>query len=135
MRNIEAKNVRAEADRERARSRRAERPSGREHGGEDVSRELPGPRVFGERQPVRTCVGCRQTDQAAALVRAVADPAGRLVLQRGRPKAAGRGAYIHPNEKCLIAALSRGGFERSLRRKLRLPDIAAAMQRIQEQHS
>ncbi|MCS6913128.1 MAG: YlxR family protein [Myxococcales bacterium] len=77
--------------------------------------------------PIRTCVGCRTTDAQLRLWRAVVDAAGRLHIQTGGPRQAGRGAYVHPEEKCLIAAISRGGFERSFRRKLLLPETAALL--------
>lgn len=77
--------------------------------------------------PIRTCVGCRSTDAQPHLWRAVVDAAGRLQMQIGGRRQAGRGAYVHPEEKCLIAAISRGGFERSFRRKLLLPEAAALL--------
>ena len=76
--------------------------------------------------PQRTCVGCRQVDAKAHLRRVVLDGAGRLVTQEpGAPRARrtlpGRGAYVHDVEKCLLTALTRGGFERSFRRKVVVP--------------
>jgi uncharacterized protein len=80
------------------------------------------------RGPVRTCVGCRRTGTQADLLRAVADGAGRLRIgAEGRRRSPGRGAYVHPVQKCLIAAVTRGGFERSFRRKLHLPEVAALL--------
>jgi uncharacterized protein len=64
--------------------------------------------------PVRTCVGCRRVAARNDLVRhvvvdgvVVADPERRL---------AGRGSWLHPDPKCLEAAVKRGGFARSQRR-------------------
>jgi len=50
------------------------------------------------------------------LWRAVADAQGRLRFDTKR-RATGRGVYIHRRPECLQAAL-RGGFSRSLRRKV-----------------
>ena len=69
------------------------------------------------RKPQRTCVGCRTVDAQDALLRAVLDAAGRISLQKGARRAAGRGAYVHAREACLRAA-SRGGFARSFRQKV-----------------
>ncbi|WP_422748188.1 YlxR family protein [Mycobacterium sp. WMMD1722] len=68
--------------------------------------------------PVRTCVGCRTRALADELLRVVAgvggngecavtvDPAGILP---------GRGAWLHPDEQCLHAAIRRRAFTRALR--------------------
>ena len=68
--------------------------------------------------PVRTCVGCRKRELAVELLRVAAvsdrpgncavtvDPAGNL---------AGRGAWVHPDQQCLEAALRRRAFVRALR--------------------
>ena len=79
-------------------------------------------------KPARTCVGCRRIDEQAQLMRAVADAAGRLCFDTGDWRSPGRGCYIHRAEACVQAAV-RGGFERSLRRRLRLSDeeIRAAL--------
>ena len=71
--------------------------------------------------PQRTCVGCRKTSLQSELVRAVADATGRLRFDSGRWRSPGRGCYIHRAEPCVQAAV-RGGFERSMRRRLRVSD-------------
>jgi hypothetical protein len=53
----------------------------------------------------RTCVGCRQVRQRAALVRLVRLPDGTVAVDRAR--AAGRGAYVHADASCLEAARRR----------------------------
>jgi predicted RNA-binding protein YlxR (DUF448 family) len=74
--------------------------------------------------PRRTCVGCKQVDQQCDLWRAVADAAGRLRFDsRGRAPGCGRGVYVHRRSECVQAAL-RGGFSRSLRRKVVVSDAA-----------
>lgn len=80
------------------------------------------------RAPARTCVGCRKQGAQAQLWRAVTDSAGRVRIGAvGHKREPGRGAYVHPEEKCLLAAVVRGGFERSFRRKLHLPQIATLL--------
>ena len=72
-------------------------------------------------KPARTCVGCRRVDAQQNLLRAVADATGRVRFDSGRWRREGRGCYIHRAESCLQSAV-RGGFERSMRRRLRLDD-------------
>jgi hypothetical protein len=67
--------------------------------------------------PIRTCVGCRARVEQSALVRVVADPVGRLKVDRAR-REAGRGAWVHAARSCVEAALRGGGFARSFRRRL-----------------
>ena len=68
--------------------------------------------------PVRTCVGCRRKDLATLLVRvALADagagqPAVVVDLARRLP---GRGAWLHPELRCLDLAERRRAFARALR--------------------
>ncbi|HNV09747.1 MAG TPA: YlxR family protein [Propionibacteriaceae bacterium] len=71
-------------------------------------------------EPLRTCVGCRLSVGKADLLRCVvrdgalvADPAGVLP---------GRGSYVHDTEACWTLARRRGGFARSYRRSVVLPD-------------
>jgi hypothetical protein len=52
----------------------------------------------------------------------VADAAGRLHFDSG-DRGSGRGVYVHRRRECLQAAL-RGGFARSLRRKVVVSDAA-----------
>jgi predicted RNA-binding protein YlxR (DUF448 family) len=61
--------------------------------------------------PVRTCVGCRQQDNRANLLRVVAN-SDELVFD---PLASmpGRGAWVH--QQCLQLAQDRGAFARALR--------------------
>ena len=66
--------------------------------------------------PIRTCVGCRNRDQAEALVRVARGASGYLVSRT----APGRGAWLHPG--CGALALRR----RAVPRALRLPATEAA---------
>jgi predicted RNA-binding protein YlxR (DUF448 family) len=67
--------------------------------------------------PIRTCVGCRATDEQPRLVRLVADGAGRVKID-GFRRQPGRGAYVHPERRCVEEMLKKGGLERSLKRNL-----------------
>lgn len=69
---------------------------------------------------MRTCVGCRRTDDRAALRRYVRTEQG-LVLDEDR-RAPGRGAWVHPDPQCWARAL-RGGFARSFRAPIRPDEI------------
>jgi hypothetical protein len=73
--------------------------------------------------PVRTCAGCQKQVAQHELVRAVSDTAGRLRFDQDMRRAAGRGVYVHRRSECIKAAL-RGGFARSLRRKVVVSDVA-----------
>ena len=75
--------------------------------------------------PMRTCAGCRSVADQATLLRAVVDSGGHLHVDRGR-RQPGRGVYVHPQTRCLTAAL-RGGFQRALRRNLQ-----ASAEQLQE---
>jgi uncharacterized protein len=78
---------------------------------------------------IRTCVGCRRRVPATDLLRVVAgpevrlDPAGspvRDVLPDPRARAAGRGAWVHPEPSCVALAERRRAFGRALRSSARL---------------
>jgi uncharacterized protein len=63
--------------------------------------------------PLRTCVGCRERDEKASLVRVVAAGDGVRVDRTG--SAPGRGAYVHRDRACVEAAIARGALSRALR--------------------
>ncbi len=69
--------------------------------------------------PVRTCIGCRKRAAAAELLRVVAatDPVSAVVLAVPDPRgrAAGRGAWLHPDPQCVLTAQRRKAFGRALR--------------------
>jgi predicted RNA-binding protein YlxR (DUF448 family) len=83
--------------------------------------------------PVRTCVGCRKRELAAELLRVAAvvdgngncagtvDPTGNLP---------GRGAWLHPREQCLQAAIRRRAFVRALR-ITGSPDLSAVIEHVE----
>lgn len=67
--------------------------------------------------PVRTCAGCRATAPQAELIRfAVSDAPPYLAPDLGR-RMPGRGVWLGASRRCLEQA-SRGGFARSLKRKI-----------------
>lgn len=63
--------------------------------------------------PIRTCVGCREQADAAALLRVVAQGGSAVVDERCRLP--GRGAWLHPRRDCLDLALRRRAVPRALR--------------------
>jgi len=66
-----------------------------------------------ERQPERTCIGCRIRRPQAALVRVALGSDGRLVANRTAP---GRGAWLcNPAIQCLQTARQRRGFDKAFR--------------------
>ncbi|MFK0008765.1 YlxR family protein [Paenarthrobacter sp. NPDC090520] len=65
--------------------------------------------------PVRTCIGCRKHGSRSELFRLVAQGSGSpVVVVDERRRMAGRGAWLHPNEKCLALAIKRRAFGRAL---------------------
>ncbi|MBD1271030.1 YlxR family protein [Aeromicrobium tamlense] len=66
---------------------------------------------------IRTCVGCRQRAEKSTLVRVVAGRSATGVTVEPDPDGTrpGRGAHLHPAERCLQLALDRRAFVRALR--------------------
>lgn len=75
-----------------------------------MERSLPNP----PREPVRTCVACRQEAGKGALVRVVRRPDGIAAVDR-MGSAPGRGAYLHSDPACVEMARKRRALERSLK--------------------
>ncbi len=72
------------------------------------------------RAPERTCVGCRKTAAASALVRLVIAPGdGSGVVVDAAGGAFGRGVYVHPSPDC-VARACKGGFAASLKQAVRV---------------
>jgi uncharacterized protein len=72
-------------------------------------------------RPERTCIGCRAVAPAAEMVRLALDGDAVVVAPAGR--STGRGAWLHPRDECVRAALKRRAFARAFRRPV---TVAAA---------
>ena len=59
-----------------------------------------------KRGPDRTCLGCRRVRPRGELVRLVSGRDGRVAVDP-RGTAAGRGAYVCPDEECVARGLQR----------------------------
>ena len=83
--------------------------------------------------PVRTCVGCRKRELAVELLRVVAvDGNGEYaVTVDPARKLPGRGAWLHPEQACLDAAIRRRAFARALR-ITGSPDITAVVEHFEQ---
>ena len=75
-----------------------------------------------DRQPERTCLGCRKKATKGSLVRIALSAGVPVVDLTGIVQ--GRGAYVHRAPECLDEALRRGVLARALRSGLELGDIA-----------
>lgn len=67
------------------------------------------------RRPQRTCLGCRQVQDQAQLVRYACAPDGRVLVDY-REKLPGRGAYTCLDLECIGQAVNRRQFDRAFRR-------------------
>ena len=68
--------------------------------------------------PVRTCVGCRATGLRSALLRVVLSDDGTgdpVLVVDERRRMPGRGAWLHPDQRCLDLAVRRRALGRALR--------------------
>ena len=71
--------------------------------------------------PIRTCVGCRERQPQATLLRVRRLGHGALVPAARRGQAArGRSAYLCPDRRCLDRAIKRGGLRRAFAREGRV---------------
>ncbi|MFN8032034.1 MAG: YlxR family protein [Mycobacterium sp.] len=85
-----------------------------------IQRETPEPDNRHRRTegPVRTCIGCRKRELAVDLLRVVAVSNGTgqwAVTVDSAGNLPGRGAWLHPEDRCLTAAIRRRAFARALR--------------------
>lgn len=99
-----------------------------------IQRESPYPETRHHRieGPVRTCIGCRERVLAVELLRMVAVSIGSGQLAVAVDSAGslpGRGAWLHPHERCLEAAIRRRAFTRALR-ITGSPDTSAVVERL-----
>lgn len=72
------------------------------------------PIEVGRVSPERTCVGCREVDEQAELLRLALDRVAGVVLDPAR-RLGGRGAYLHPRADCIDRAIRRRAIPRALR--------------------
>jgi predicted RNA-binding protein YlxR (DUF448 family) len=66
------------------------------------------------REPVRTCVACRQEAGKGTLIRVVRDPSGGVAVDLAG-RASGRGAYLHRDPECFEIAQKKKALDRALR--------------------
>ncbi|MBI3226209.1 MAG: YlxR family protein [Mycolicibacterium cosmeticum] len=101
-----------------------------------IQRETPisHPRAHrGPDGPVRTCVGCRKRELAVDLLRlaAVLDKPGHYaVTVDSAGSLPGRGAWLHPDQQCLEAAMRRRAFVRALR-ITGSPEVSAVVEYVE----
>ncbi|MFE6920548.1 YlxR family protein [Nocardia sp. NPDC057663] len=92
-------------------------------------------------QSVRTCIGCRQREPSAELLRIVAQhrdtgstgASAVAIVPDPRRRLPGRGAWLHPVSACLRSAERRRAFGRALRVSGNL-DISALEQYLENRH-
>ena len=78
-------------------------------------------------EPSRTCLGCREARPKGRLVRLVRLRSGVVVVDASA-RAAGRGAYVCPDARCVERALIRGRLAHAFRKPCAAsPDLAAAV--------
>jgi predicted RNA-binding protein YlxR (DUF448 family) len=84
--------------------------------------------------PIRTCIGCRQRDAAAEMVRLLVDEGadgGQVVVAgSGRTGATGRGASLHARPACLETGLRPEVLSRAFKRRVTIHDAADLLERI-----
>ncbi|GAB4468158.1 MAG: hypothetical protein OHK0029_40390 [Armatimonadaceae bacterium] len=75
------------------------------------------------RQPIRTCVACRETGGKRGLLRVVRLPDAAGVALDRTGKQSGRGAYVCATPACVAQALKQKKLERSL--QVAIPETVA----------
>ena len=70
--------------------------------------------------PKRTCIACHTVGGKRGLIRLVRTDEGVRIDPSG--KLPGRGAYVHPNLDCWMAALDGNRIQQALRTKLSVTD-------------
>lgn len=85
--------------------------------------------ALGATEPLRTCVGCRNSAPRQALLRFVRAPDGAVAFDV-RAALPGRGAWTCPNPSCVERAITRGGFRRAFEQPL-LVEEEALLEEVQ----
>lgn len=89
--------------------------------------------------PVRTCIGCRARDEQRNLLRIARTPVTSATEQADtppyQPDAAGtmpgRGAWIHPSEKCVAALQKKNGLRAPSKKRSLQPSCRRAVSRFE----
>jgi predicted RNA-binding protein YlxR (DUF448 family) len=99
----------------------------------ETSARMQGSAIAPSGEPVRTCVGCRKRGLAVELLRVVAVDGNGSIAVTVDParKLPGRGAWLHPDQACLDAAIRRRAFARALR-ITGSPDITAVLEHFEQ---
>ena len=70
--------------------------------------------------PLRKCVGCQEMKNKKELIRVVRSPHGEIFFD-STGKKSGRGAYICPQEKCLLLAVKGNRLSKAL--EVKIPEM------------
>jgi predicted RNA-binding protein YlxR (DUF448 family) len=81
-------------------------------------------------EPVRTCIGCRETAAKSRLIRLVRRKDGSVGIDRWGT-APGRGAYVHGPD-CLTLAAKRRALGRATRTALQAGEAARLRKEMEE---
>ncbi|HEX8100073.1 MAG TPA: YlxR family protein [Actinomycetota bacterium] len=87
-----------------------------------------------DRQPERTCLGCRQKATKPDLVRVVRRPDGEIAFDP-TGHAPGRGAYLHPSDACVRRAVRANGIARALKIAMSAQRAASLIREVQNMRS
>lgn len=88
--------------------------------------------------PVRTCIGCRARDEQRNLLRIARTPVTPATEQADTPPyqpdvagtMPGRGAWIHPSEKCVAALQKKNGLARAFKKAVPAAQLQACCEQI-----
>ncbi|WP_314925358.1 YlxR family protein [Rothia mucilaginosa] len=87
---------------------------------------------------VRTCIGCRARDEQRNLLRIARTPVTSATEQADTPPyqpdvagtMPGRGAWIHPSEKCVAALQKKNGLARAFKKAVPAAQLQACCEQI-----
>lgn len=85
-------------------------------------------------RPTRTCVGCRRSAEADALIRLTRSPEGELVVDHPR-RLGGRGAWVCPSARCVARATRKGALARTLGGEVVVPAAEVVLGQMRERIS
>jgi predicted RNA-binding protein YlxR (DUF448 family) len=92
---------------------------------EAADSERPEPVLSERAAPVRTCVGCQQSEERVELIRlAFVDGHEPPLVPDLAGKLGGRGVWLHARSACVHSAVKRGGFARSLKRPMKVDEAS-----------